>query len=106
MPTERARPAMVQVLQLGRTHGAAPLRAAVEAAVALGCHDAAAVRHLLETRELAQQCERPAALAPPDIGGLGRYDRPLPEVAAYDQLLSPVSAVPLLAAAPAAGGGQ
>lgn len=75
--------AMIELLQLGRQHGYGPLRLAVEAALALGCGDAAAVRHLLNAEALAHQ--RPAAAL--DAGLLARYDRPLPEVADYDRLL-------------------
>jgi transposase len=78
--------AMVEVVQLGRTHGEPALRGAIEAALTLGCHDAAAVRQLLVTRELAHQ--RPAALGAVEVGTLAQYDRPLPEVSPYDQLLA------------------
>jgi transposase len=84
--------AMVEVLQLGRAHGPGPLREAVEAALALGCHDPAAVHHLLATRTLTHQ--RPATLDALEVGALAAYDRPLPEVAPYDQLLS-ATVVPL-----------
>jgi transposase len=84
--------AMVELLQLGRRHGDDRLRAALETALALGCHDAAAVRHLLAAPDLAHQ--RPAAL--PVDAAYARYDRPLPAVAAYDRLLA--------AAPPGAGG--
>jgi transposase len=80
--------AMVEVLQLGRTHGEGALRGAVEAALGLGCHDAAAVGHLLSTRALAQEHRCPEALDAALVGALAQYDRPLPEVSAYDQLLS------------------
>ncbi|HZP34704.1 MAG TPA: hypothetical protein VFB23_15200, partial [Candidatus Acidoferrales bacterium] len=47
---------------------------AVEEALQLGATDAAAVRHLLDTRELT----RPnAELA--ELGELERYERPLPQ---------------------------
>jgi len=74
---------MVGLLRLGRQHGHARLRAAVEAALALGCHDAAAVRHLLATDDLAH--DRPGPL---DVGDLARFERPLPSVAEYDRLLA------------------
>src|SRR3954469_1507925 len=45
--------AMIELLQLGRRHGPDRLRTAVETALALGCRDAAAVRHLLATPTLA-----------------------------------------------------
>jgi transposase len=100
--------AMIGLLQLGRQLGAQGyerLRAAVEAALALGCSDAAAVRQLLASEDLAHQ--RPAT-APLDVGELGRlaqYDRPLPEVTAYDQLLRTAAAAPP-GAAVAAGGSR
>lgn len=99
--------AMVEVLQLGRLHGDDALRGAVEAAGGLGCHDAAAVRHLLTTRELAHQHRRPESLAAEEVGALSRYDRPLPDVHAYDQLLltqvAVVAAQPVGAAEPGGG---
>ena len=49
----------------------------------LGCWDAAAVRYLLH----AEQLERAAAEVV-DVAGLGRYERPLPTVREYDQLLA------------------
>ncbi|MGH3324868.1 MAG: IS21 family transposase [Streptomyces sp.] len=81
--------AMIALLQLGRRQGFARLQAAVEAALALGCHDAAAVRHLLAAQELAHQRPAPLALAGGEVGRLAAYDRPLPVVTAYDQLLLP-----------------
>ncbi len=73
---------MIGLLQLGREHGWDRLRAAVDKAWTLGCHDRAAVQHLLETPELA----RP--LAPViDIGTLRAFERPLPTMDVYDQLL-------------------
>jgi transposase len=74
---------MIGVLQLARTYGAAALQRAVETALALGCSDQAAVRHLLVTATLA----RPA-IDPIPIGAmLAHYDRPLPSVAEYDTLV-------------------
>lgn len=74
--------AMIEVLRLGREHGYARLQAAVETALALGCHDRAAIEHLLLSPTLA----RPAAAAV-EVGALVQFDRPLPSVASYDQLL-------------------
>jgi transposase len=73
---------MIGLLQLGRVHGQEKLRAAVEEALALGCGDSAAVRYLLT----ASQLERvvPLSLA---VGRLGAFERPLPTVTNYDQLL-------------------
>jgi transposase len=75
--------AMIGLLQLGRTHGQERLRVAVETALALGCSDSAAVQHLLATPMLTRA--QPAEL--PDLGLLARFERPLPAVDAYDELL-------------------
>jgi hypothetical protein len=45
---------MIQVLALVRPHGHARLRAAIEQAVALGCADAAAIRHLITAADLVR----------------------------------------------------
>jgi hypothetical protein len=74
---------MIELLQLGREHGFARLRVAIEAALDLGCTDAAAARHLLVAETLVH--ERPAPLL--ELGALSRYERPLPEVHTYDDLL-------------------
>jgi transposase len=74
---------MIGLLQLGRAHGYDALRRAIETALDLGCGDSAAVRHLLTTPDLTH--------APPlrlEVGALSRFDRPLPAVTAYDQLLA------------------
>ena len=76
--------AMIALLQLGRQHGAAPVQVALETALTLGCHDVAAVEHLLATQALAHHRPLSDALA---VGRLAEYDRPLPTVTAYDQLL-------------------
>lgn len=78
---------MIGVLQLGRTYGAAALQQTIEAALALGCGEEAAIRHLLMADRLGR--------ASPDtmpVGMLARYDRPLPPLDHYDTLLT--SAVP------------
>ena len=75
--------AMISLLQLGRTHGYERLRVAIESALALGCSDSAAVQHLLTTPDL--QREQPVELR--DLGLLARFERPLPAVDAYDELL-------------------
>ncbi len=73
---------MIGLLQLGRTHGEAGLRRAIEATLALGCRDSAAVRHLLAAADLGHQ-----VVAPLQLGLLARFDRPQPTVRDYDQLL-------------------
>ncbi|HEU5423483.1 MAG TPA: IS21 family transposase, partial [Nitrolancea sp.] len=75
--------AMIELLQWGRRHGQERLRAAVEHALALGCWDVAAVRHLLSADDLAHHQPPPLA-----VGDLERFDRPFPTMDAYDQLLA------------------
>jgi microcompartment protein CcmL/EutN len=74
---------MIELLTLGKRHGWERLRQAVDKALALGCTDAAAVGHLLTATELSRP--RPELL---ELNGLERYDRPLPQMNEYDQLLS------------------
>ena len=74
---------MIELLQLGREQGFARLRVAIEAALDLGCTDAAAIRHLMAAETLVHQ--RPAPLV--ELGALSRYERPEPEVHSYDHLL-------------------
>ena len=73
---------MIGLLQLGRRYGQPRLRAAIEAALELGCTDSAAVRYLVT----AQTLER-IPPTPLDVGALAQFERPLPTVAPYDQLL-------------------
>jgi transposase len=75
--------AMIGLLHLGRRHGQPQLRAAIEAALALGCTDGAAVRYLVT----AQTLER-VHLAPLEVDALTQFERPLPTVADYDRLLA------------------
>jgi transposase len=73
---------MVDLLKLGKHNGHGRLREAIETALASGCKDAAAVQHLFYARDLNHvPCE---AI---DIGSLERYQRPLPMMNEYDQLL-------------------
>jgi hypothetical protein len=74
---------MIGLLQLGRRYGQEQLRAAIERALTLGCRDAAAVQHLLTARELER--EQPMVLP---LGALAAFERPLPQVSEYDQLLA------------------
>lgn len=74
---------MIELLQLGTGDGWPRLRSAVEQALTLGCHDVAAIRHLM----LAEHFDRPLVAAI-DIGALARYERPMPVMSGYDQLLS------------------
>jgi transposase len=74
--------AMIELLALGKRHGWDRLRHAVEESLALGCTDAAAVRHLVAASDLVRSNTGPFT-----FGGLERYDRPLPQIEEYDLLL-------------------
>ena len=74
---------MIDLLKLSQKYGHQKLRDAIELALATGCYDTAAVRHLLDGDELRHvSCE---AI---DVGYLERYARPLPVMHEYDQLLT------------------
>jgi hypothetical protein len=73
---------MINVLALGKQHGYDRLRVAVESALDSGSHDVSAVRYLL-TANPQHRTELPAI----ELGLLGRYERPLPMMNDYDQLL-------------------
>jgi transposase len=75
---------MIELLKLGQRHGRPRLQEAIEQALASQCVDAAAVQHLLQTQELQHVCCEPM-----EIGFLARYQRPLPVLNEYDQLLAP-----------------
>jgi len=79
---------MIELLTLGKRYGWDRLQQVVEQSLALGCTDAAAVRHLLTATEL----NRPRAEFL-ELNGLERYERPLPLMNEYDQLLSVAAAV-------------
>jgi hypothetical protein len=66
----------------GREFGHDALRTAIAATVSLGACDVAAVRYLLTEAGLHK-----ARPVPIDVGGLARYDRPMPSVVDYDTLL-------------------
>jgi transposase len=73
---------MIGLLQLGKVKGYALLQRAIESALASGCSDESAVRYLL-----AMEGEnRPPAEAM-EVGWLDRYERPLPMMNEYDELL-------------------
>jgi hypothetical protein len=74
---------MIELLGLGKKHGYARLEEAVRSALAMGCWDVAAVRYLLTVT-----VEPRAQLEAMDLGMLSRYERPLPVVNDYDQLLA------------------
>jgi transposase len=77
------------LLHAAPQYGWPTLAAAAETALALGCTDASAVKCLLAQSRAASASA--AVGAPPlsgeELGSLSRYDRPLPEMSGYDQLL-------------------
>lgn len=69
----------IEILMLHRTQPRQAVADAVARALARGVYDAKAVVQLLRS---------PSAPAEPiDVGGLARYDRPLPDTRSYDALL-------------------
>ena len=74
---------MIGLLQLGQSYGPAALRSAIETALQLGAGDSAAVRHLLARPSLEH--DRSVHV---EIGALAAFERPLPELGEYDQLLA------------------
>jgi transposase len=73
---------MIELVKLRRQHGHDKLREAIEFALSSGCQDAAAIKHLLQADELKH-----VACQAMEIGFLDRYERPLPAMTEYDQLL-------------------
>ena len=75
--------AMVAVVGMGREFGYAKLEVGVGQALKLGSTDIAAIRHLLMSEQLQH-----GAAESVEIGVLSAYERPLPTMSQYDQLLS------------------
>jgi hypothetical protein len=77
--------ALIEVLLAHRTHPVAAMTAAMQRAVASGCLDPQTV--IIDARRAEK-----AAIAPVipigALNGLARYDRPTPDLAGYDDLLS------------------
>jgi transposase len=74
---------MIALIRMGREFSYAKLEASVTQAMQLGCTDVAAIRHLLMSDELQH-----AVVTRIEIGALAAYERPLPTMAEYNQLLS------------------
>jgi transposase len=74
---------MIGLLKLASQEGYGRLEEAVSLALSLECWDAAAVRHLMTSGRLEAK-----PLDPLEVGALAQYERPLPEVGHYDQLLA------------------
>ena len=77
--------AMVDLLLLGREHGWPALCKAVESALVLGSSDESVVRCELLTPKASAPVP---ALPLEQLGRLSRYERPMPEMSGYDQLLA------------------
>jgi transposase len=73
---------MIAVLKLTRVHGAEKLKAAIESASEMGCLHLAAVQYLLTVDQLTRTV--PEMI---ELGFLARYERPMPVMNSYDQLL-------------------
>ena len=80
---------MVELVQLGREHGYDKLREAVNQALELGCTDADAIRHLVESSLLRH--EQAQALGDVELGELTKYERALPDVSHYNALIAEVN---------------
>jgi hypothetical protein len=78
---------MIELLSIGASEGWDQLHGAVDQALSLGCQDVAAIRHLM----ISAQLDRPAVEAI-EVGLLARYERPMPVMSGYDQLLREVPA--------------
>lgn len=74
---------MIELLQEGKRHGWDKLSEAIEQALEYGCCDQAAVRCLLTS-----QCLERLVQPPLELEELKRFERPLPTVTNYDQLLA------------------
>jgi hypothetical protein len=72
---------MIELLKLASREGYGRLEQAVSLALSLECWDAAAVRYLMTSHELEARQPDPI-----EVGV--QYERPLPEVVHYDQLLA------------------
>jgi hypothetical protein len=70
------------MVRQGRRYEPSRLRAAIEEALALGCTDSAAVRYPVTARDHDRV---PPALL--EVGALAQFERPLPDVTPYNQLL-------------------
>ena len=98
--------AMVDLLLLTPQHGWPAVKSAVDEALSLGCTDESAVKCLLALSRAqcaANTSTMSEELSAEEIGALGRYDRPMPEVSDYDQLLMSTLTLAAGTGAPGAG---
>ena len=75
---------MIQVVGLAKQYGHTQLQESVARALSTGCSDAAAIRHLVSANELARQQPEELSLK----AELACFERPLPLMVEYDQLLA------------------
>ena len=80
---------MVELVRVGREHGYGKLREGVSQALELGCTDAEAIRHLIESSILRR--EQAQALDGMELGELTKYERSLPGVSHYNELITEVN---------------
>lgn len=80
---------MIELLRLGKTHGYDKLRQAVESALEMGSCDVSTVQYLMAAEQLDR--DRPEQI---DVGPLSCYERPLPVMTDYDQLLTTGEVLP------------
>jgi hypothetical protein len=73
---------MIALLQLIPAHGNRQLRSAIEQALACGSSDATTVRHLLKPETRSEHTVGPL------LGTGAGFERPMPRLDVYDQLLS------------------
>lgn len=74
---------MIELVRLGKTHGYEQLRLAVESALEMGSCDTSTVQYLMTAGQLVRDPAEPL-----DVGPLDCYERPLPVLTDYDQLLA------------------
>jgi transposase len=93
---------MIEVLQLGRRSGYERLTQAIEQALSLGTHDAAAVRYLLSASQWESQATVVQAESASLLGLMMKhqhlpdtatphFERPLPQMGEYDLLLGEIN---------------
>ena len=73
---------MIAILKPDRVHGSVKLKQAIQSAMELGCHHLAAVEYLLTADRLSRTVPEMV-----EFGLLDRYERPMPVMTGYDQLL-------------------
>jgi hypothetical protein len=74
---------MIELVSFGKTHGYERLQLAVESALEMGSCDISTVQYLMTAGQLDRDRAEPI-----DVGRLSCYERPLPILTDYDQLLA------------------